>query len=191
MQGANSSRVPKPNRSNANNSQAETDSSRGLAVRNIDKRFGTVQAVKNISQDVHAGEFFTLLGPSGCGKTTLLRIIAGLELPDNGQVLLGDEDITSLPASKRLVNTVFQSYALFPHLSIFENVAFGLRSRKTPQSDRRTGKSVSDHGRRRTCCRFCRRVGGLRGTSTDRGRRRRRSRRSLDDGDDRLSGFDQ
>ena len=101
MQGTSSNRVPKPGRGDADNSQAETDSLSGLAVRNIDKRFGTVQAVKNVSQDVHAGEFFTLLGPSGCGKTTLLRIIAGLELPDNGQVLLGDEDITSLPANKR------------------------------------------------------------------------------------------
>ena len=135
MQGASSNRAPTPGRSDADNSHRETDSIGGLAVRNIDKRYGTVQAVKNVSQDVHAGEFFTLLGPSGCGKTTLLRIIAGLELPDNGQVLLGNEDITSLPANKRMVNTVFQSYALFPHLSIFENVAFGLRSRKTPQGE--------------------------------------------------------
>jgi len=125
----------KPSRDNTGSPQAGTDSIKGLAVRNVDKRFGTVQAVKNVSLDVHAGEFFTLLGPSGCGKTTLLRMIAGLELPDNGQVLLGNEDITSLPANKRLVNTVFQSYALFPHLNIFENVAFGLRSRKTPQNE--------------------------------------------------------
>ena len=82
--------------------------------------------------------FFTLLGPSGCGKTTLLRIVAGLELPDSGQVILGGQDITSLPATKRQVNTVFQSYALFPHLSIFENVAFGLRSRKFPQNEVQT-----------------------------------------------------
>ena len=116
-------------------SQTESEFQRGLSVKHIDKRFGNVQAVKNVSLDVHAGEFFTLLGPSGCGKTTLLRMVAGLELPDNGQVLLGDEDITSLPASKRLVNTVFQSYALFPHLSIFENVAFGLRSRKISQNE--------------------------------------------------------
>jgi len=116
-------------------SQTESEFQRGLSVKHIDKRFGNVQAVKNVSLDVHAGEFFTLLGPSGCGKTTLLRMVAGLELPDNGQVLLGDEDITLLPASKRLVNTVFQSYALFPHLSIFENVAFGLRSRKISQNE--------------------------------------------------------
>jgi spermidine/putrescine transport system ATP-binding protein len=108
---------------------------KGLLVKNIDKSFGDVQALKNVSLDVSEGEFFTLLGPSGCGKTTLLRIVAGLELPDNGQVILGSEDITSLPATKRHVNTVFQSYALFPHLSIFENIAFGLRSRKIPQNE--------------------------------------------------------
>ena len=125
----------KPSRDNTGSLQAGTDFKKGLAVRNVDKRFGTVQAVKNVSLDVHAGEFFTLLGPSGCGKTTLLRMVAGLELPDNGQILLGNEDITSLPANKRLVNTVFQSYALFPHLNIFENVAFGLRSRRTPQDE--------------------------------------------------------
>jgi spermidine/putrescine transport system ATP-binding protein len=108
---------------------------KGLSVKNIDKRFGDVQALKNINLDVSEGEFFTLLGPSGCGKTTLLRIVAGLELPDNGRVILGSADITSLPANKRHVNTVFQSYALFPHLSIFENVAFGLRSRKILQNE--------------------------------------------------------
>jgi spermidine/putrescine transport system ATP-binding protein len=115
--------------------QETADLLRGLTVKNIDKRFGDVQAVKDVSLNVRAGEFFTLLGPSGCGKTTLLRIIAGLEMADIGQVLLGDEDITSLPANKRQVNTVFQSYALFPHLNIFENVAFGLRSRKISQKE--------------------------------------------------------
>lgn len=102
----------------------------GLSVRNITKRFGDVPALENIDLTVRAGEFFTLLGPSGCGKTTLLRIIAGLELPDSGTVRLAGADITALPAAKRQVNTVFQSYALFPHLNIFENVAFGLRARK-------------------------------------------------------------
>jgi len=107
----------------------------GLSVINIDKSFNEVKALVDVSLNVREGEFFTLLGPSGCGKTTLLRIIAGLELPDNGQVILGGRDITALPATKRQVNTVFQSYALFPHLSIFENVAFGLRSRKFSQND--------------------------------------------------------
>lgn len=108
---------------------------KNLHLKNICKSFGEVRAVDNISLTVPAGSFFTLLGPSGCGKTTLLRIIAGLELQDSGQVILGNEDISSLPATKRHINTVFQSYALFPHLSIFENVAFGLRARKLPEND--------------------------------------------------------
>jgi spermidine/putrescine transport system ATP-binding protein len=115
-----------------------TRNEKGLSVINIDKNFADVKALVNVTLDVREGEFFTLLGPSGCGKTTLLRIVAGLELPDTGRVLLGGQDITSLPATKRQVNTVFQSYALFPHLSIFENVAFGLRSRKFPQNEVQT-----------------------------------------------------
>ena len=115
-----------------------TDNEKGLCIVNVDKNYADVKALVDVSLDVQEGEFFTLLGPSGCGKTTLLRIIAGLELPDSGQVILGGQDITSLPATKRQVNTVFQSYALFPHLSIFENVAFGLRSRKFPQNEVQT-----------------------------------------------------
>ena len=117
------------------NSPMATNKEKGLSIINIDKRFAEVKALTDVTLDIHEGEFFTLLGPSGCGKTTLLRIIAGLELADTGQVLLGGRDITSLPATKRQVNTVFQSYALFPHLNIFENVAFGLRSRKVAQQD--------------------------------------------------------
>jgi spermidine/putrescine transport system ATP-binding protein len=108
---------------------------KGLNVQGINKSFGRVQAIRDVTLAVHAGEFFTLLGPSGCGKTTLLRIIAGLEMPDSGKVLLGGKDITEMPATKRQVNTVFQSYALFPHLTVFENVAFGLRSRKFPREE--------------------------------------------------------
>ena len=108
---------------------------KGLNVQGINKSFGRVQAIRDVTLAVHAGEFFTLLGPSGCGKTTLLRIIAGLEMPDSGKVLLGGKDITDMPATKRQVNTVFQSYALFPHLTVFENVAFGLRSRKFPREE--------------------------------------------------------
>jgi spermidine/putrescine transport system ATP-binding protein len=111
------------------------DNDKGLLIAGIDKRFGDVVALMDISMQIHEGEFFTLLGPSGCGKTTLLRIIAGLELPDAGQVVLKGKNITSLPATERQVNTVFQSYALFPHLNIFENIAFGLRSRKFPKND--------------------------------------------------------
>ena len=111
------------------------ENEKGLSVINIDKRFNEVEALVDVSLNVREGEFFTLLGPSGCGKTTLLRIVAGLERPDTGRVILGGQDITSLPATKRQVNTVFQSYALFPHLNIFENVAFGLRARKFPQDE--------------------------------------------------------
>jgi spermidine/putrescine transport system ATP-binding protein len=113
-------------------------SHKGLELTNINKSFGDVHAVFEVNLEVKAGEFFTLLGPSGCGKTTLLRIVAGLELADSGRVVLGGDDITRLPATKRQVNTVFQSYALFPHLTIFENVAFGLRSRKYPEDQVRT-----------------------------------------------------
>ncbi|MFW2368875.1 MAG: ABC transporter ATP-binding protein [Desulforhopalus sp.] len=111
------------------------DTKKGLSLKNIKKSYGAVEAVKDISLEINSGEFFTLLGPSGCGKTTLLRIIAGLELQDSGEVILEGEDITMLPAIKRQINTVFQSYALFPHLTIFENVAFGLRSRKVANQE--------------------------------------------------------
>jgi spermidine/putrescine transport system ATP-binding protein len=100
----------------------------------ICKRFGKIEAVDGVTLAVRAGEFFTLLGPSGCGKTTLLRIVAGLEMPDSGSIELNGRNITQLPAAKRQINTVFQSYALFPHLTVFENVAFGLRARKFPEA---------------------------------------------------------
>ncbi|MFD6562800.1 ABC transporter ATP-binding protein [Micromonospora profundi] len=100
-----------------------------LRLANLTKRFGIFTAVDDLSLSIEQGSFFALLGASGCGKTTTLRMIAGLEEPTSGQVLLGDRDIARLRPYKRPVNTVFQSYALFPHLSIFENVAFGLRRR--------------------------------------------------------------
>jgi spermidine/putrescine transport system ATP-binding protein len=100
-----------------------------LRLQDVTKRFGDFVAVDAINLTVPQGSFFALLGPSGCGKTTTLRMVAGLEEPTAGQVLIGDEDITHLRPYKRPVNTVFQSYALFPHLTIFENVAFGLRRR--------------------------------------------------------------
>jgi spermidine/putrescine transport system ATP-binding protein len=91
------------------------------------KVYGDVSAVKGISLDIPGGEFFSLLGPSGCGKTTTLRMIAGFERPDQGQILLDGRDVAQVPPHRRSVNTVFQSYALFPHLTVGENVAFGLR----------------------------------------------------------------
>jgi spermidine/putrescine transport system ATP-binding protein len=100
-----------------------------LRFESLTKRFGSVLAVDDVDLTVPAGSFFALLGPSGCGKTTTLRMVAGLEVPTSGRVLLTGADITHLKPHKRPVNTVFQNYALFPHLSIFENVAFGLRRR--------------------------------------------------------------
>ena len=101
----------------------------------VTKRFGDVTAVDDLSLDVKPGEFFSLLGPSGCGKTTTLRMIGGFEEVTSGTVFLGDEDVTDLPPFKRATNTVFQNYALFPHLTVFENIAFGLRRRKTPTNE--------------------------------------------------------
>jgi spermidine/putrescine transport system ATP-binding protein len=98
-----------------------------IQTRNVSKRFGDVLAVDDVSLDIRAGEFFALLGPSGCGKTTLLRILAGLEMPTAGSVWIDGADATHVPPHLRPVNMVFQHYALFPHLNIFHNVAFGLR----------------------------------------------------------------
>ena len=102
---------------------------RDLRLRGLRKAFGDFVAVDDLDLTIPAGSFFALLGPSGCGKTTTLRMVAGLEVPTAGQVLLGEQDITGLRPYRRPVNTVFQSYALFPHLTIEENVAFGLRRR--------------------------------------------------------------
>jgi spermidine/putrescine transport system ATP-binding protein len=107
----------------------ERASANDLRLDRITKRFGDFVAVDDLSLTVPQGSFFALLGPSGCGKTTTLRVVAGLEEPTMGRVFIGDDDITALRPYKRPVNTVFQSYALFPHLTIFENVAFGLRRR--------------------------------------------------------------
>ena len=101
----------------------------------ISKEFDGVQVLKNINLYIRKKEFITLLGPSGCGKTTTLRIIGGFETPSEGQVLFGGQDISALPPYKRRVNTVFQKYALFPHLNVFENVAFGLRLKKMTEEE--------------------------------------------------------
>src|SRR5215216_7648595 len=95
----------------------------------VTKRFDDVVAVDSLSLEIERGSFFALLGPSGCGKTTTLRMLGGFEEPTSGRIELGGRDVTGLPPYRRDVNTVFQSYALFPHLSIFDNVAFGLRRR--------------------------------------------------------------
>ena len=100
-----------------------------IEVRNLNKRFGQTVACDNLNLDIPAGELVALLGPSGCGKTTLLRIIAGLEVPDSGSVLFHGEDATHTDVRDRNVGFVFQHYALFGHMTIFENVAFGLRVR--------------------------------------------------------------
>ena len=109
----------------------------GLELRSLTKDFGTFTAVQSLDLDVPKGAFFALLGPSGCGKTTTLRMVAGLESPTSGTITLGGNDITRTKPYQRPVNTVFQNYALFPHLDIFENVAFGLRRRKESEVDRR------------------------------------------------------
>ena len=106
-----------------------------LEFKHVSKRFGTVRAVEDVSFSVKRGEFFSLLGPSGCGKTTLLRLMAGFEQPDTGSILLDGQDITQLPPHHRSVNTVFQNYALFPHLSVRENIAFGLRVARKPRHE--------------------------------------------------------
>ncbi|MEN9265793.1 MAG: ABC transporter ATP-binding protein [Thermostichales cyanobacterium BF4_bins_65] len=103
-----------------------------VEFRGIRKRFGEYQALAGIDLQVRRGEFFSLLGPSGCGKTTLLRILAGLEVADEGQVILRGKDVGHLPAHQRSVNTVFQSYALFPYMTVAENIAFGLKMRRFP-----------------------------------------------------------
>ncbi len=106
-----------------------------IRLSGISKSFDGKEIIGNLNLDVNHGEFLTILGPSGCGKTTVLRMIAGFETADNGQIVLDDQDVTQVPAEHRHVNTVFQSYALFPHMTVFDNVAFGLRMQKTPAAE--------------------------------------------------------
>src|SRR6476619_6222044 len=101
----------------------------------VSKRFGTIVAVERLSLDIFEREFFALLGPSGCGKTTLLRMLAGFEQPSEGRILLDGKDIAGLPPHQRPLNMMFQSYALFPHLTVEGNVAFGLKQEDLPQAE--------------------------------------------------------
>jgi spermidine/putrescine transport system ATP-binding protein len=133
-----------------------TEAAGVIALENLSRRYGDHVALENLNLAVGAGEFFSLLGPSGCGKTTTLRLIAGFDRPDRGRVLLQGRDLTQAPPHRRPVNLVFQNYALFPHLSVWDNVAFGPRSQRLPEADvrRRVGEvlevvRLADLARRR------------------------------------------
>jgi spermidine/putrescine transport system ATP-binding protein len=108
-----------------------------IALNGVSKRFGSHTAVNDVTLEIAEGEFFSMLGPSGCGKTTTLRMIAGFETPDVGRVVLEGNDVTSVSANKRPVNMVFQQYALFPHMTIYDNVAFGLKVKRVPRTEHR------------------------------------------------------
>ncbi len=107
-----------------------------ISFENITKRYGKVVAVDNVSLTIEEGEFFSLLGPSGCGKTTLLRMLAGFEVPTEGRILIDGQDVSQIPPNKRPVNMVFQSYAVFPHMSVADNVAYGLKVDGVPAAER-------------------------------------------------------
>jgi len=106
-----------------------------ISFRNVCKRWGSTVGVDNVSLDIMPGEFFALLGPSGCGKTTLLRMLAGLEVPTEGDVLIDGQDMDDIPPNKRAVNMVFQSYAVFPHMTVADNVAYGLKIDRVPEDE--------------------------------------------------------
>src|SRR5436853_3446353 len=109
----------------------------GIALEGVSKGFGKVAAVKDVNISIADGEFFALLGASGCGKTTSLRMIAGFEQPDAGRIVLQGEDVTNVRPNRRAVNMVFQHYALFPHMSVYDNVAFGLKVKRVPKDEHR------------------------------------------------------
>src|SRR5881396_1775235 len=111
--------------------------SAAIGLDGVSKRFGTHAAVDDVSLEIGEGEFFSLLGPSGCGKTTTLRMVAGFELPDAGRIVLKGNDVTAVPANRRPVNMVFQQYALFPHMSVYDNVVFGLKVKHVPRAEHR------------------------------------------------------
>jgi putative spermidine/putrescine transport system ATP-binding protein len=116
--------------------QAEADEGIAVSLQKVVKRFGDVTAVDGVDLEVREGEFFSMLGPSGSGKTTCLRMIAGFEQPTEGRILLGGDDVSGLPPYQRDVNTVFQDYALFPHMTVAQNVGYGLMVKKVPRSER-------------------------------------------------------
>jgi spermidine/putrescine transport system ATP-binding protein len=123
-----------------------------LEIRDVTRRFGDFTAVNNVNITIETGEFFTLLGPSGCGKTTLLRMIAGFDLPDSGQILLDGINIVSMPPEKRPIHTVFQSYALFPHMTVAGNIAFPLKmAGKMPDEIKSRVKESLDKIGRASC----------------------------------------
>jgi ABC-type Fe3+/spermidine/putrescine transport system ATPase subunit len=117
-------------------SSAGSDEAYDVEFRAVTKRFGSLTAVNAVSLKVRTGEFLSLLGPSGCGKTTSLRMIAGFEQPDEGEIVIGGRDAVGVPPYRRDVNTVFQQYALFPHMSVLDNVAYGLKQRGAGRSER-------------------------------------------------------
>ena len=145
-----------PTRDTLNAAVADRNAPPAVRVSGVHKSFGTVAAVAGVDLAVGEGEFFTMLGPSGSGKTTLLRIISGLERPDRGTVELGGRDVTAQPPYARNVNTVFQDYALFPHMTVAQNVEYGLRVKRTPGPERRQRAEralqmvrLTDHGQRK------------------------------------------
>src|SRR5213082_641926 len=111
--------------------------SAAIGLDGVSKRFGKHPAVDDVTLEIGDGEFFSLLGPSGCGKTTTLRMVAGFELPDAGSIVLQGNDVTEVPANRRPLNMVFQQYALFPHMSVYDNVAFGLKVKRVPRAEHR------------------------------------------------------
>ena len=128
----------KSSRANSTIQQDLANVAEGVALRSVTKKYGSVTAIENLTLDIAAGSYCCLLGPSGCGKTTALRMIAGHEDATSGDIFIGDRRVNNLPAAKRNTAMMFQSYALFPHKTIWENVEFGLKMRKMPKSDRQT-----------------------------------------------------
>jgi putative spermidine/putrescine transport system ATP-binding protein len=117
--------------------QALAQAAAGVSLRSVTKKYGSVTAVENITLDIPAGKYCCLLGPSGCGKTTVLRMVAGHEDITSGDITIGDQRVNDLPAAKRNTSMMFQSYALFPHKTIWENIEFGLKMRNVPELERR------------------------------------------------------